>query len=58
MLLQPAPFPVVMTHGHPHCSDCINLLCNGTLWERGIEWRREMEGENEIFIPSSLKVFH
>lgn len=46
-----------MTHGHPHCSDCINLLCNGTLWERGIEWKIKMGRENQIFILSFLIFF-
>lgn len=41
-----------MTHGHSHRSDCINLLCNGTLWERGIEWKIKMGRENQIFILS------
>lgn len=32
--------------------DCINLLCNGTLRERGIEWKIKMGRENQIFILS------
>lgn len=44
-----------MTHGQSHCSDCINLLCNRTLWERGIEWKIKMGRENQIFILSFLK---